>query len=107
MDLVKRFEVFYIDLDPTKGSEIKKIRPCVIISPNEMNNALNTVIVAPLTSTIKNYPMRVNCVVDNRNGQIALDQIRTIDKLRLKKHIGTLDDNIQSKVVETLIVMFS
>ncbi|NAW49988.1 type II toxin-antitoxin system PemK/MazF family toxin, partial [Elizabethkingia argentiflava] len=62
MDMViKRFDVFFIDLNPTVGSEINKIRPCVIISPDEMNNALNTVIIAPLTSTIKPYPMRVNC----------------------------------------------
>lgn len=107
MDLVKRFEVYFIDLNPTIGSEINKIRPCVIISPNEMNNALNTVIVAPLTSTIKNYPVRVNCIIENKQGQIALDHLRSIDKTRLKRKIAVLDSTIQKKVVDTLIKMFS
>lgn len=107
MDLVKRFEVYFIDLNPTIGSEINKIRPCVIISPNEMNNALNTVIVAPLTSTIKNYPVRVNCIIENKQGQIALDRLRSIDKTRLKRKIAVLDETIQKKVVDTLIKMFS
>lgn len=105
--MVKRFEVYFIDLNPTIGSEINKIRPCVIVSPNEMNNALNTLIVAPLTSTIKAYPMRVNCKVDGKKGQIALDHLRSIDKRRLKAKLASLDIQTQDEIVETLINMFS
>lgn len=105
--MVKRFEVYFIDLNPTVGSEINKIRPCVIISPNEMNNALNTVIIAPLTSTIKAYPMRVNCKVDGKKGQVALDHLRSIDKRRLKAKLTTLDKQTQEKILETLLKMFS
>lgn len=105
--MVERFEVYFIDLNPTIGSEINKIRPCVIISPNEMNNALNTVIIAPLTSTIKKYPMRVNCSVDGKNGQVALDHLRSIDKKRLKKKIEILDDVTSEEIIETLKKMFS
>lgn len=105
--MVKRFEVYFIDLNPTVGSEINKIRPCVIISPNEMNNALNTVIIAPLTSTIKAYPMRVNCKVDGKKGQVALDHLRSIDKRRLKAKLTTLDKQTQEEILETLLKMFS
>ena len=75
---VKRFEVHLISLDPTKGSEIKKTRPCLIISPNEMNKYIRTVIIAPMTSTIKNYPTRVTTTFQGKKGQIVLDQIRTV-----------------------------
>ena len=107
MDMVKRFEIYFIDLNPTVGSEINKIRPCVIISPNEMNNALNTVIIAPLTSTLKAYPMRVNCKVDGKNGQIALDHLRSVDKRRLKTKLEDLDIDTKDEIVETLLNMFS
>ena len=107
MDMVKRFEVYFIDLNPTIGSEINKIRPCVIISPNEMNNALNTVIIAPLTSTIKAYPMRVNCKVDGKKGQIALDHLRSIDTRRLKAKLTNLDKHTQDEIIEKLLDMFS
>lgn len=107
MDMVKRFEVYFIDLNPTIGSEINKIRPAVIVSPNEMNNALNTVIIAPLTSTLKPYPMRVNCRVDGKHGQIALDHIRSVDKKRLKGKLGEIENATQKEVVNTLLEMFS
>ena len=107
MDLVRRFDIFFIELDPTIGSEINKTRPCVIISPDEMNNALNTVIIAPLTSTIRNYPMRINCIVQGKPGQIALDQLRTIDKSRLKNRIESLKEDTQQKLINTIIEMFS
>ena len=107
MDLVRRFDIFFIELDPTIGSEINKTRPCVIISPDEMNNALNTVIVTPLTSTIRNYPMRINCIVQGKQGQIALDQLRTIDKSRLKNRIENLNQETQNKLINTIIAMFS
>ena len=102
-----RFEVYYINLNPTQGSEINKIRPCVIISPDEMNRNLNTVIVAPLTSTLKAYPVRVNCTVANKKGQIALDHIRSVDKARLGNKIADLDTNAQKKVIQVLSEMFS
>lgn len=107
MDMVNRFDVYFVDLNPSIGSEINKIRPAVIVSPNEMNNALNTVIIAPLTSTIRNYPTRVNCVVAGKDGQIAIDQIRAIDKARLKSKIDILNINTEGELVSKLIEMFS
>ena len=107
MDMVIRFEVNYIDLNPTIGSEINKIRPAVIVSPNEMNNALNTVIIAPLTSTLKPYPMRVNCRIEGKQGQIALDHLRSIDKIRLRSKIGIIETTTQRALINTLLEMFS
>ena len=107
MDLVKRFEIYFVEFDPTKGSEISKTRPGVIISPDEMNDALNTVIIAPLTSTLRNYPSRVNCTVKNKKGQIALDQIRSIDKSRLKNKLAKLSEPEESKILEILHQIFS
>jgi mRNA interferase MazF len=105
--VIKRFDVFFIDLNPTVGSEINKIRPCVIISPDEMNNALNTVIIAPLTSTIKPYPMRVNCRVEGKKGQVVLDHLRSVDKRRLKAKMASLDKHTQEEIIDTLMKMFS
>jgi len=102
-----RFEVYFVNLDPTIGSEIKKTRPCVIISPNEMNHNISTVIIAPLTSKLKNYPTRVPCKVEGKQGQIVLDQIRTVDKSRLIKKIDTLNIIAQIKVLNILKEMFS
>jgi mRNA interferase MazF len=89
--VVKRFEIYLVSLDPSIGSEIKKTRPCLIISPDEVNKYINTVIIAPLTSTLKKYPTRVNCEIGGKLGQIAIDQMRAVDKIRLTKKIGTLD----------------
>ncbi|MCF8316906.1 MAG: type II toxin-antitoxin system PemK/MazF family toxin [Ignavibacteriales bacterium] len=105
--MISRFEVYYVDLDPTIGSEIKKTRPCVIISPNEMNHNISTIIIAPLTSRLRNYPTRVPCKVEGKQGQIVLDQIRTIDKSRLIKKIDTLNKNTQKKVLNVLSELFS
>ena len=102
-----KFDIYYINLNPTQGSEINKIRPCVIISPDEMNRNLNTVIVAPLTSTIKKYPVRVNCTVEDKQGQIALDHIRAVDKSRLGIKIAHLDLPTQNTVTKILLKMFS
>lgn len=103
----QRFEVYLVNLDPTIGSEIKKTRPCVIISPNEMNNHISTVIIAPLTSKVRNYPTRVICRVESKQGQIVLDQLRTVDKSRLIKKITILNKPIQNKIITKLIEMFS
>jgi mRNA interferase MazF len=106
MDLVKRFEVYFVNLDPTVGSEIQKVRPCVVISPDELNSHLNTVIIAPLTSTLRHYPTRVNCRVDGKDGQIALDQIRAVDKLRLLRKAATLDERTSILVLDVLQEIF-
>jgi len=104
---VRRFDVFLISLDPTKGSEIKKTRPCLVISPDEMNRHIKTVIIAPMTSTLKSYPTRVTTTFQGKQGQIVLDQIRTVDKKRLTKKLGTISDVAQAKVLNTLQSMFS
>jgi mRNA interferase MazF len=105
--MFSRFDVYYVNLDPTIGSEIKKTRPCVIISPNEMNFNIATVIVAPLTSKLRNYPTRIPCKVEGRQGQIVLDQIRTVDKSRLIRNIESLNKITQTKVLKILREMFS
>jgi len=104
--MVNQFEVYLINLNPTIGSEIKKTRPCVIISPNEMHG-LNTVIIAPMTSTIKQYPTRIPVSFGKKNGHIVLDQIRTVDKARLVKLLGTIQENTARNVLKALQEMFS
>jgi len=105
--VVERFDVFLINLDPTVGSEIKKTRPCLIISPDEMNRYIRTIIVAPMTTAGKNYPTRVRCEFQGKKGQIVLDQICTIDKSRIIKKIGTVDPQVQAEVISTLQSMFA
>ncbi|MVM39109.1 type II toxin-antitoxin system PemK/MazF family toxin [Spirosoma sp. HMF3257] len=105
--VISRFEVWLVSLDPTCGSEIAKTRPCVIISPDSVNQYLNTVIVAPLTSTRKPYPTRVNCQFDGRDGQVVLDQERSVDKSRLVKKIGSLDKTVNHQICATLVAMFT
>ena len=87
---IKQYSIVLVNLDSTQGSEIKKTRPCVIISPNELNKYLNTIVIAPMTSNLKQYPTRVAVELDNRNGMIAIDQIRTVDKSRIIKVLGKL-----------------
>jgi mRNA interferase MazF len=105
--VVNRFDVFLINLDPTVGSEIQKTRPCLIISPDEMNRYIKTVIVAPMTSAGKDYPTRVTCKFKEKKGQIVLDQIRTIDKARLIKKLGSIDSNTQLAVISVLQKLFA
>ena len=102
-----QFDVWLINLNPTKGSEVQKSRPCVIVSPNGMNNNLNTVIIAPLSHSNKNYPSRIPSLFKKDPGQIMLDQIRCVDKLRLTKKTGSIDDNTSSDVLKLLRTMFS
>ena len=104
---VSRFDIFLISLDPTKGSEIKKTRPCVVISPDEMNRNIRTVIVAPMTSSKRNYPTRVNLMFQNKSGQIVLDQIRTVDQQRLIKKLGSISSSTQTKVLQILQELFA
>ena len=104
---MKRFEVYIVSLDPTVGSEIQKNRPAAIISPDEMNGHLQTVIVAPMTTTQKPYPSRAACVFQGIDGQIALDQIRAVDKSRLARRMGELSLGEQQAVLEILAEMFA
>ncbi len=87
---ITQYQVVLINLDPTQGSEMKETRPCVVISPNEMNKHLRTVVVAPMTTSSKNYPTRLEITHDGKNGWVVLDQIRTIDKERIIKPLGQL-----------------
>jgi len=103
---MKRFDVFLVNLDPTLGKEIKKTRPALIISPDEMNAHISTVIIAPMTTKGRPYPSRVSCNFQRKDGQIILDQIRTVDKLRLVKKIGRLDKDTSSKVLSVLQEIF-
>jgi len=106
--VVKQFEIYLVSLDPTKGSEMQKTRPCMVISPNEMNSSLNTVIAIPLTSTKKDYPTRVNCIFNKKSGQVAIDQMRAMDKSRLLKKLGVInDDTFIEEVLGVLQEMFS
>ena len=89
--VIMQYEIYWVNLDPTQGSEISKTRPCVVISPDDLNTYLNTTIIAPLTSTIKsNYPWRTKCMVNAKAGVIAIDQLRTIDRSRLVNRMGKL-----------------
>jgi mRNA interferase MazF len=105
--VIRRFDVCLVNLDPTLGHEIKKTRPCLIISPDEMNKHIRTVIVAPMTTAGTEYPTRINTSFKGKKGQIVLDQIRTVDKKRLIKVFGKIDDAASSRVLETLAEMFA
>jgi mRNA interferase MazF len=89
MEIVQ-YQIVLVNLDPTVGSEIKKTRPCVVISPNEMNKYLKTIVIAPMTTSSKNYPTRIEIKHDNKIGWILADQIRTVDKQRIIKDLGRL-----------------
>ena len=105
---LKRFDICLVNLDPTIGSEMKKTRPVVIISPDSMNfSRLKTIIVAPMTSTVRgDFPTRVALNFNNKKGQIALDQVRSIDRARIIKILGSLDADVENNVLNLLGVMF-
>lgn len=103
---MKRFDVYLVNLDPTIGKEIKKTRPALIISPDEMNTNISTIIIAPMTTKGRPYPSRVFCKFQGKDGQIILDQIRTVDKTRLVKKLGRIDKNTGDKVLSVLQEMF-
>ena len=108
MDMVvNRFDVYLVNLDPTIGSEIRKTRPCLVISPDEINRHIATVIVAPMTSQGRPYPTRVACRFEGKDGQIVLDQIRTVDKTRLVKRLGRISSSAQEAVLALLAEMFA
>ena len=104
---INRFDVHLINLDPTVGSEIKKTRPCLVVSPDEMNQSIRTVIVAPLTTKGHSYPTRVPCRFKGKDEQIVLDQIRTVDRSRLIRKLGRLDEKTVAVVLEVLQEMFA
>jgi len=105
--VVKRFEVYLVKLDPPVGSEIQKTRPCLVISPDEINRFINTIIVAPMTTKGRPYPTRVPLKFKSKRGYVVLDQIRTVDKTRLMKKLGQVDSQTQRAVLSLLNEMFS
>jgi len=105
--VVKRFDVYLVALDPTMGAEMQKTHPCLIISPDDMNRYLATAIVAPMTSRGKNYPTRVACRFQGKDGQVVLDQIRTIDQARLIKRLGRISTATQKAVLTVLADLFA
>lgn len=105
--VVGRFDVYLVSLDPTVGSEIQKTRPCLIISPDEMNRYIRTVMVAPMTTRGRHYPTRVFCEFQGKQGQIVLDQMRTVDKSRLVRGLVRIDEATQQEVLAVLQEMFA
>ena len=105
--VVQRFDVYLVNLDPTVGSEIKKTRPCLVISPDEMNRWIRTAIIAPMTTKGRPYPTRVACRFQGREGLVVLDQIRTVDKSRLVQKLGRIDEATQRDVLMILAEMFA
>jgi len=105
--VMNRFDVYLATLDPTLGSEIQKTRPCLIVSPDEANRHLATVIVAPMTTKGRNYPTRVPCTFQGKHGQVVLDQLRTVDKIRLVKRLGRISPSAQNTVPAALAEMFA
>ena len=104
---VRRYDIYLANLDPARGSEIQKMRPCVVISPDEMNQYVRTVVMAPMTSTRRDCPSRVNVTFQRKKGQVVLDQIRTVDKSRLLSRLGVLPDARAREVASVLREMFA
>ena len=107
MDVIEQYSIVLVNLDPTLGSEMKKTRPCVVLSPNEMNKYLKTIIIAPMTTAAKKYPTRVTVKFQDKKGAVAIDQIRTIDRARIVKQFCKLQASeildIKSVIAETLV----
>ena len=104
---VGRFEIYLANLDPAVGTEIRKTRPCLVVSPDEMNEHIRTVIVAPMTTKGRDYPTRVACVFEGKRGQVVLDQIRTVDRSRLVRRLGRLEAGPAKRVLSVLGEMFA
>jgi len=105
--VINRFDVYLVNLDPTVGSEIRKTRPCLIVSPDEMNRYIATVIVAPMTTKGRPYPTRVACRFHGKDGEIVLDQLRTVDKRRLVRRLGRINAGTQAEVLTRLAELFA
>jgi len=104
---ISRFDVYLVNLDPTVGSEIKKTRPCLVVSPDEMNHNIRTVIIAPMTTRGRAFPSRVESRFKGKDGQVVLDQIRTVDRVRLVKRLGRLEAKAAARVLDVLQEMFA
>ena len=104
---VRRYDVHLVDLDPTRGREVRKTRPCVVVSPDEMNRHVRTAIIAPMTSARRDYPTRVDVTFRRRRGQVVLDQVRTVDSSRLVRHLGRVPERQARLIAETLQGMFA
>ena len=105
--VVRRFDVYLVSLDPTLGSEIQKPRPCLIVSPDEMNRHINTAIIAPMTTKGRSYPTRVTCQFQGKRGEIVLDQLRAVDKVRLVRRLGRISESTQAEVLAALAELFA
>jgi len=105
--VVRRFDVWLVNLDPTIGSEIQKTRPALVISPDEMNAHIATVIIAPMTAKGRDYPTRVRCPFQGKSGQVVLDQLRTVDRQRLVKRLGEVDAVVANAVLDGLAELFA
>jgi mRNA interferase MazF len=104
---IDRFQIYLVNLDPTVGREIRKTRPCLVVSPDDMNHHVLTVIIAPMTTKRQPYPTRVNCRFKGKDGQVVLDQIRAVDRARLIKRLGQLDSPSAARVLDILLKMFA
>jgi mRNA interferase MazF len=105
--VVERFDIFLVRLDPVAGTETAKTRPCVVVSPNELNRAIATVIIAPMTTVRRGWPTRIEVTFQGKTGEIALDQIRAVDKVRLVKRLGELDSETADGVLDLLGELFA
>ena len=105
--VIRRYEVYLVNLDPTTGSEIHKTRPCLIVSPDEMNRHIATVIIAPMTTKGRQYPSRVEVKFKGKEGEIVLDQLRTVDKTRLVRRLGVISAEVQQKILAVLAEIFA
>ena len=105
--VARRFDVYLVALDPTVGSEIRKTRPCVVVSPDEMNVHVATVIVAPMTTRRRPYPTRIPCRFQGKSGEVVLDQLRTVDQTRLVKRLGRISPGTQQEVLAALAEIFA
>ena len=107
MGVVKRFEIYLVNLDPTVGREIRKTRPCLVVSPDEMNRHIGTVMVAPMTTRGRRYPSRVHCRFQGKDGQIVLDQMRCVDRRRLTRKLGRIDHRTGDTALAVLAEIFA
>jgi mRNA interferase MazF len=107
MEVVKRFEVWLAPLDPSVGLELRKTRPCVVVSPDEINRHLNTIVVVPLTTAEHSYAFRLDLEFLDRKAQAAVDQVRVLDKNRLLKHVGNLDDSTGQQLLASMRIYFT
>ena len=105
--VINRFDVYLVNLDPTVGSEIRKTRPCVVVSPDDLNHHLRTAVVAPMTTKVRPYPTRVSCRFKGKAGQVVLDQVRTVDQARLVKKLGRIDARTATAALKVLREMFA